>query len=128
MRLCVFALFGLFAGVAAVGHQSSEVRLIFVSSAENDVLLIAQEAASKNSVSVFAIDRFDTVDDALGNATLGDGLLLMADNMRNSAATPQTNTTVNVTSAQWSRMASLGRFQSLVGIKMIIKATFLQHT
>jgi hypothetical protein len=72
-----------------------------VSESSNDVYKFAAQGA------VGKISRHDTVDSALSAAATGDGLMIMADAMRAPEKIPQTDTTRNITSAQWAKMADL---------------------
>ena len=91
------------AGAVAIARVAAATpSLLFVSTAATNDLATAAQLGNLTS------QTFATVDEALAAAAPGDGLLLVADAMVPvNPGVPQTNTTVNVTAAQWDSISKL---------------------
>eukprot|EP00750_Incisomonas_marina_P032186 INCI8939.2.p1 GENE.INCI8939.2~~INCI8939.2.p1 ORF type:complete len:787 (-),score=99.24 INCI8939.2:698-3058(-) len=95
----------LWSAIAAIATivEASPPSLLFVStSTSNDFVVAAQKGQ-------LPVKTFSSVENALNAAAEGDGLLVLADDMRPvNPGVPQTNTTVNVSAAEWATIDKLG--------------------
>lgn len=87
----------------ATAVEASPPSLLFVSTAtSNDFVVAAQKGQ-------LPVKTFSSVENALNAAAEGDGLLVLADAMRPvNPGVPQTNTTINVSAAEWATIDKLG--------------------
>ena len=96
-KLCLWIL--ALAIACSISAGASTVRMVCTPTNDLCRLLLGMSAVPA--------DRYDNLSAALLAAKTGDGLMVMADAMRDSTKSPQNDTMVNITEAEWSKIDAM---------------------